>query len=353
MRLYITVTLFLMLMMPSFANSAQSNSRVVFEVENWVGKEHRSSDTGRFTRCSISIEYESGTDLMVSMNEGMELEVWLFNKSWELAEGAFYPIRLKVDQYQTAHGEAEVVVTYGVYIFIANGDWFFKLMQKGQGLHIYTQDDEMHFSLDGSKQALDKMKACTLNALQEQRRSGINTNPFDRDGSTKNIIKDKQDVALRPYTMVERDDMQTKAFALNVLMMQPLRHYTKIETSEKNDAMKKFPVAWRGPGAIGLITRLEGLGLERLASVLTQEKREACASQFDASKTDFVLRDGGKGKQLRFFCHDEDELAEVISLYPAKAGGYFMVGHYANDGAKAIKADRLFNMAANDLLRGY
>jgi len=344
------VALLLILMIASFANRAFADSRVVFEWGNWIGKEHHSSETDSFTRCSIGVEYATGTYLTISMSAEMNLEIWLSNKSWELAEGESYPVRLRVDEYQVMHGEAEVLPPKGVYIYIENGEWFLKLLQKGQTLYVYAQENEMRFGLDDSGQALKKMKACTLNALQEQERAGIDTNPFDRDLDPKKYTK--RNGTPRTYTIVGPDDAETKAFALNVLMMQPLRHYTKMDVSEKTDAIKRFPMAWRGGGAVGLITRLEGLGLERLAVALTQN-RQGCDGRFEISKTPFALRDGGKGMQLSLMCHEEDSLSEVISLYPAKVGGYFAVVHFAKDGAQAIKADRQFFLATNDMLRGY
>ncbi len=327
-----------------------AESFVVFESDGWTGMKRFDSEQRIFSRCSVSMHYVSGTELDVSWNRHMELELWLENDAWELEEGTSYPVRLQVDQHQILHARAEAEYAEGVYIYVRKGEWFFNLLKKGRFLKVFTQAEMLDFDLTGSATALNKMRACTVAALKEEKATK-QANPFEQKSASHSQTKSKFDDL--EYTQAGPDDVDTKAFALNALMMPSLRHYETVPSEEFGDKFKDVPVVWRGAGSLGIIFRLEGLDLEKLAMALTLEVSAKCDGPFDSSKSPFRLRDGGNGMQVQILCHGDEELNQVISLYPAEAGGYFAVINLSKDTEDAQKAASQFHMAVEDMMRGF
>lgn len=279
----------------------------------------------------------------------MDLELWLQHDTWELDEGAEYPVRLQVDEYSIVHAGAETQTSKMVYIHVRNGDWFYDLLRKGNELFVYAQDDTMGFQLIGSHKALGKMKACTLDALEAEKKSRVN--PFAQGGMSSAM--DGTAPEKPSYTRAGPDDPDAKAFAMNALMMPTLRHYERIPDAQRSKKLKEYPVTWKGAGVLGIIERLGGLALNDLATTLALEISLRCESTFDSAQTPFVLPDGGAGIQVQILCHKEDGYSHIVSLYPANVGGYYAVGSFAADPELAMEADRFFHEAVTDMLRGF
>jgi len=281
----------------------------------------------------------------------MELEVWLINEAWNLEQGAQYPVRLYVDDHQKLHARAEVKGRGGVYIPVRRGEWLFELLKKGDGFYIDTEGEHLGYDLSGSFKALSRMRACTEEMLQAERSGDGPINPFAK----KRLFDSASGLFKRGlnYTYTGPDDAGSKAFALNALMMPPLRHYQQIAPGDFDGDFDKFAVAWHGEGVFGVISRLEGLDLDDLGMALTRKNTVLCKGAFDSSKTPFKLRDGSQGLRLQIFCHNDEAFSRVISLYPADNDGFYSIFNFSQNNADAQKADAQFHTAIEDMMRGY
>ena len=114
-RFWLTISL--LLFVPLTALSKPISDR--FFVGKWAGNAYANSE-GRFTHCSITAIYESGTTLGFSISSDYELLIGLGKKGWELTTGLEYTVALDVDGRSLGSYSATPVMQKSIWFNLGN-----------------------------------------------------------------------------------------------------------------------------------------------------------------------------------------------------------------------------------------
>ncbi len=153
--LLVTCAVYWLLFQPAVAEQISH-----FEIGNWSGGGYTHTETGEFSHCAASADYENGITLVFSIDRHLSWAMGLFSEQWKMTEGDSYPVRYRIDRSGTHDGIATVVSPSQVKIPLPGDDRLFNRMRQGQLLTVEAAGQTMKFDLNKTGQMLATLFDC-------------------------------------------------------------------------------------------------------------------------------------------------------------------------------------------------
>lgn len=130
-----------------------------FQVENWIGGAY-SDDSGGFSHCTISAEYRDGSTLMFSIAKTRTWAMGVYDTKLKVETGKAYPVTFAVDNFGKRRVDAQAIAPHQVLLALAEDDALFDEFRKGYRLTMVTGKRTWRFQLQGTADALTRLKEC-------------------------------------------------------------------------------------------------------------------------------------------------------------------------------------------------
>ncbi len=151
--------------------AAQDSDPLVFTHGNWGG--YRYGDPGKGA-CYIEGKF-SENFLGIELHDDYSVVIYLSNDSWNLPQGASYPVEYWIDQGYRSRATARVYDQRSVDIDVDDDFDVFRLLQDGRQLTVLAEGRDFYFGLKGTRGALTKALQCVQQTVA---RSQPSNNPF-------------------------------------------------------------------------------------------------------------------------------------------------------------------------------
>ena len=150
----------------SFSASAQNMDS--FPVGPWTSVSIVNDRTGAFAYCAVETNYDNGLSLAFARNPMDQVNIAVGFADERLSDSFEYAMVLRVDlgQERTALGfapEPNVLV-----MPIGKDEAFYEALQNGKRLAMEGPTDAVMFSLQGTKRALDELRACVMRGVRDE-----------------------------------------------------------------------------------------------------------------------------------------------------------------------------------------
>ena len=156
--------------------------RETFEVGHWAGHAQYNQQSGDFSLCLVSAEFDNGVALTF-LRKPDSLAFFLSDPRWTLAQYEVYDLTLSVDRLWSQRVEGRVV-EHSVVVDLGQDLRAWDALRRGRRLKVVTSAQTFVFVLDGSARALDRLEQCHRDhsglVLQAERNPFAgNSNPFE------------------------------------------------------------------------------------------------------------------------------------------------------------------------------
>ncbi|NNG06031.1 MAG: hypothetical protein HKM95_18265 [Inquilinus sp.] len=161
---------------PAAAGATSTPPEFTIDVSGWTGGAQGDRDTGRFSHCGVSREYNNGLTLVFLLSSRYELNIGMVNPAWDLlaAAAAEAEAEAEADDDEDEPPLAQVAVD-GLYakelpvrpisetvLMVNTGadQQLFELLQRGNVLTVTAEQGSYRFPLTGTSNALDSLRGC-------------------------------------------------------------------------------------------------------------------------------------------------------------------------------------------------
>lgn len=294
-----------------------AQARDSFVVGAWTGYSYY--DSGKFTHCAMSAEYQSGDLLLFSINRNGDLVVSVANPTWKLPVGAQTRILISIDRFPPISATAENLDTdLAAATFSDAGDLFYEL-RRGYVMRIDAGGNTLVYNLTGTYRALQRLLSCTAGELGVASIAGQAGNgPFGSSNGNSTPTASANAGA----EVIETSELLV--LASNILSDAGITGY-RILSAKEAEKFPGYPVVWVGPGqqTFGALTglRLTDRSLSLADAVSTigamtlSGDASSCAGEYASGIKDETSNAGIITKKLFTACRTKNSADTVLVQY--------------------------------------
>ncbi len=167
------------------AMPARAENQLIWTITagDWTGGAYQ-SESGRFSHCSVSASYRSGTVLALTINADYQFLIVLGNASWQLPTGSRYDVVLSIDGRNLGRYNGETFNNSYLSITLGNDADAYQRLRKGREMKVAAARQNLFFDLTGTAQALSTVLACVERANSLASPSNPFAAPGQREAST-------------------------------------------------------------------------------------------------------------------------------------------------------------------------
>lgn len=248
-----------------------------FSIRGWQGKAYFDDETGEFSHCAISNEYESGTRLIFSITKDGEFVLGFSNRKWRFRIGDRYPVNLFVDRRDLGRYEAVANTENAVFVFLPYSEDLIRLLRKGRALQIDASRETLRYELTGTSAALPRVQDCVYRELFTKQ---LARNPFASDREWQGSRNPFGAGNSRRSAGTTDEDSETVAMLLRKAEMDD---YHFVPRSSRPDYLSDAVYVWTNGDVVGALFGY-GLGefeIGLMTSFVLSGYEESCDGQFD------------------------------------------------------------------------
>lgn len=144
---------------PAFAEMIPKTN---FYYGSWQGAAYTSDETGRFSHCAISAQYNHGNTLLMSINADATVNVAVQTPEETFTENEEFPVALYIDRRQPFYGNAWATDSRFAILTLNDIDSALLSLKKGRTLIVQSKYGEVPFDLSGTSRALEATLQCAV-----------------------------------------------------------------------------------------------------------------------------------------------------------------------------------------------
>jgi hypothetical protein len=275
-------------------NSAYSSELVwEFQAGSWRGAAYK-DDSGRFSHCAIYAYYKNGITLFLGLTKSHHLRIMMKNDKWNLPEEERYQVRIRLDQQDMGIFEAYASSSDGLMVDLGNNSQIFKLLKQGNLLRLEASKETFSFRLNGTNNALTKVKEYVDMASSFSKPS---TNPFSTEnGNTSSDLGNKNKVG---------EDGPVIYALLNAAGMTDIQ---MVDPAKLNFSSADH--AWVGDHIKGAVftTGFEQGSLDESFATFLGAMAGSCTGDFGSQMGELITVGDAQIKQFYAFCSENEDL---------------------------------------------
>lgn len=150
-----------------------------FSHGEWKGGSYISKRSGKFSHCYMSAGYKSGSRLVFAILRNKTMSIGVRHPKWAMKIGKQLPLDFWVDGKHAVTAKARVINTRQYASYFKSNARVFEMIRNGKVLKVGAYGTNQKFRLDGINQSLQKLLACTINAIKKERANAAPPpNPF-------------------------------------------------------------------------------------------------------------------------------------------------------------------------------
>ena len=303
-------------------------------VGNWAGGAFTNDQTGAFTGCIASANYQSGITVFVMVGANATWNLGFTNNTWSLKPGATFPIVLTFDGRAPVNVSGRVISARTVSVDMPDTSDLIKQFRASTAMSAFAEGNLFQFNLDKTGILLPAL----VNCVATVKRGGI--------AAAKDFVLPQRAPAASaraaspeaggtPAAGPSTAELQLEAmeFASNFILKAALNNARVLSRAETPPTLVSNGAAWRSDDAIGFVRIMPAQGGVKgldIASSIVANDAKACKGKF-ASARNSELVDSDVVFRGMSSCEDSERAS--ISQYfilPRKKGGFVLFSVIAN-----------------------
>jgi hypothetical protein len=298
-------------------SSAQADVIRNFRVGLWFAGAYSFDGTRRFSHCAGLAPYESGVNILFSINRNYQWSVGFVSPRFNVRPQENIILALSIDGEPPSRVTAYAVSNNHLVVELAPNAALFAKFKQGNTLRLIANDASHTFNLTGTSRLLPALLECVQNAL--------NPTPMQ----TPPVAKPTQ-----PPAPVEDYRAEATAIVANLLSQAGIAGF-QILPAGRDELGHKADVSWTAGSLNGALLVLQDKSLESpadAAPVLIAMGAKACKGAFMSGS----LPEEAHGTQARVFtsCRSDKSVRTVYYLTMRRGRGGYYVFATASDGSE-------------------
>ena len=299
-------------------------------VAGWSGGGYTNDNTGQFTSCVASANYQSGINFGVLVTTTLNWLLAFTHPNWNLANGQRFPIVLSFDGRNTFNVDGVVTANHTVMVPMPDNSALIKTFRAAHMMSAFAQGNLFQFDLKGTSILLPSLVNCvrTINAggLAAATNFIVVTNAAPQQVAPPTTASSLQPD--RPQEGSAELQLEAMQLASNfIVKASSLSHPSLLSRSEAPVSLASNGAAWKADNATGFVRIIPPqpnvAGLDVAAAIVGNDAKN-CKGKF-ASARNSELVDSEVVFRGMSSCEDSERsvIAEYF-IFPRKAGGFIM-----------------------------
>jgi hypothetical protein len=293
--------------------SAQTIASSRFEA--WDINSFRSTNTGQFSHCAASANYQSGITLLFAVNNRFQWNMGFASDNWNLRLNERIPITFSIDGLPPRNATATAISSGQVIVPMPDEPQLFQQMRAGIRMNVTGGGQNLVFNLRHTSVVLATLIRCvndngqsvTVQAATPRPPSPPNSRAEPPSGVATTVTADMR--------------IEATQFVANLLSQADMRGFRILTRSDlERDNMSPFvrasDVAWRGDSSLGTLhihPNVDPRDLDRLTADLIAADARACSGEFITGR--MADPEMSNVRRLHTFCGRPDGGLETVSYF--------------------------------------
>lgn len=312
----------LVLLLPCIASAEIIQGSQIASGE-WTGGAYVFDETGEFSHCVVSANYQSGDTLLLSVQRDGSVGVSIFNSKWDIAEDWSEFVVVEIDNFRPLIGKAKFINNKMAGVFFDDLDRALYSLQKGYVMNLIINEKKFaSYKLTGTYRALSAVRRCAADYYNYK----VTVDSKEVDAVDRLPLSAVYQIAID----VVRDLPNSGEF---------------LSDDELSQYLPSYQVGWIGEGYIAAITstRLPNTDLREVANHIIKGDAEGCTGDF-ASGSLGSSQDGSHRRVSAMCTSDDSDWQANYGVY--RHGEYIIQVGVVNLGQSSETTNKSVNIDA-------
>ena len=260
-------------------------------VAPWYGGAFANDQTGQFTSCIASANYNSGITMTVMIGRNGGWFLGFGDPAWNLGVGTDIPVSMTFDGQAPWSGAAHALTAQMVDVPMAENSALITAFRAAYQMQVYAEGRSFAFNLNGTSRLMVQLAHCVQTALAIER--GV-APPHYAEAPERPLNPPAPPISTNGPPQDASLELEATRIASNLLLQANLPHAHLLSNADTPPQIRGHGVAWlsdEGLGAVEIVSATAAKDAGQVASELVASDSAGCKGDFASGRSNELLDD--------------------------------------------------------------
>lgn len=257
----------------------------------WYGGAFANDQTGQFTSCIASANYNSGIAMTVMIGRNGGWVLGFGDPAWSLGVGTNIPVSMTFDGQVPWSGTAHAITPQMVAVPMAENSALITAFRAAYQMQVFAGGRTFAFNLNGTSRLMVQLAHCVQTALAIER--GV-APPHYAEVPARPLNPVAPSIATNGPPQDASLELEATRIASNLLLQANLPHAHLLSNADTPPQIRGRGAAWvsdEGLGAVEIVSATAAKDAGQVASEMVASDSAGCKGDFASGRSNELLDD--------------------------------------------------------------